>query len=565
MRTRLGEEPSKACLDKVQMMDSSPALLKDENFLKFCRDCIVKPYEFKISEEKTMWMKPLPDFRKEVQDWQQSFQEIAKGTEMFFLGKGTSGKIRNWNEIKDAMKKFEDGPSCENMLYIIAARQLYVTYVMKTVVGSESFKLCEEKENGDVVIPDFACYPKNSGSARCTSDYDVGLIGPKSGKVVVQYFEYFKANFKMTSDALLDNNIYAYDLEMAMPEIFVLGDNPGEDAEEHEKLLKEVKSKMLTDPDFQMQDLALAYFKVFMYKDNEESLLKKQALKYLSKDGDYAEPLKQWFENDKLEKIKAEFLKKCRSQKDEEIKECNSETYAKYVEKIANPSEKDEALLYSALSRIYASEAYLTRGAIRVVVGSQQMEKQKIKESLTALDHWTSLIENYGDMQKDYERECKKRMMNMYACLLKLSKYMWRAFESMNTLLNVLEKEKITSHADDNDFYTPMNEGTKAIERFSSAKPSPVQIANNWVKCFKDKGKSQIEKEYSDKECPEVKLGSLSKKNWAMYFLKDILDCSPNSPVLLKQVCVDKISYLVRAVNQRMLKLADKKRIVVKV
>ena len=241
-----------------------------EDFLRFCRDCIADHYGFEASDDKTMWTKPLPNFGKEVQTWPQSFRVIAKGTEKFFQKKGTSGKVRNWNEIKDEIKSVNKGKFCENMLYIIAARQLYVTYVMKKVSNSQSFQLCEETEDEDVVIPDFACYPKNSGSARCTSDYDVGLIGPKSGTVVDKYFKYFKDNFKMTSDALFDNNLYAYDLEMAMPEIFVLGKNPGKDAKQHEKFLKKFPSKVLQCPDFQMQDLALAYFKVFMYKIQSE-------------------------------------------------------------------------------------------------------------------------------------------------------------------------------------------------------------------------------------------------------------------------------------------------------
>jgi len=220
-----------------------------------------------------------------------------------------------------------------------------------------------------------------------------------------------------------------------------------------------------------------------------------------------------------------------------------------------------------ALSRIYASEAYLTRGAIRVVVGSQQMGKKKIQKNLIRLDHWTSLIENYGDMLKDYERECKNGNMNLYACLLKLSKYMWRAFSSMETLLDALKVENINTHTDDNDFYIPMKEGNDAIQRFSSAKPSPVKIANNWVKCFKDKAKPEILKKYSDKQCPdEGKLGDSSEKNWAMYFLKNVLNCSEDDNAQqLKDACINQISYLVRAVNQRMLEMANKSKITVKV
>lgn len=537
----LAGEPTPKCLaDAANINSNTP----DEEFIKFM-PCVVDSYAFKASTDKTMWLKQLPNFKEDL--GKESFNTIAESIEKFFMKKSDK-RIRNWEQTKEDISNI--GNTCQNMLFIVAARQLYVTYVLKKVCND--ITLCEEddKDKKTITIPPSACYPTNPGSARCTSDYDVGLIGPTSGSVVKKYSEYFKNKFGMSSDALFDNNVYAYDLEMAMSELFVLKGNGDEAAKKHKEFLVDLEKRAKEDVKYQMLDLALAYFKVFMYGKEEESKLKDQADKFLADDGQYKGALMYWYEN--LETRRKEF----ESDAEKGDKELDSMSqyragmYSWLVDFIKEPSRIPEtASFFSAIARTYASEAYLTRGAIRVVVGSQQMKSNFIENRLTLLDHWVSAIENYGDILKVYKRECKERDLKVRVCLLKLSKYMWRTFVSIQTLLG----------ASDINLKTGSDNDEEAIKRFLDARGKPVKITDNWVKCFKDAGKTEIAEQYSGKNCQDSQLEE-DTKNWVGEFLEKILGCDETIAKVIESNCIkDNISSLLRGVNMRMLLLANKK------
>ena len=545
-----GEEPSQDCLDRAKGITNT---ITDEDFVKFCEECIEKPYGFKASDDMKMWERPLPDFKDDFK--KASFDEIAKGAEIYFTKK-TDGKTRTWKKLKDLYESKFGADACKNMLHIVAARQLYVTYVMKKV-GPPDFKLCEtigNKGEEQIIIPTSACFPRNPGSARCTSDYDVSLIGPKAGGIVSKYWKYFKNTFGITSEALFDNNLYAFDLEMALPELFIAGESPGSIQKEHAEFLKEIRKKQATVANLQMQDIALAYFKVFMYKGAEESRLIKQAEKYLSKEP-YKSALKEWFK--KLKDAKQEYEKNQKkleedANNEEKVQDEWSEKYAWYSSSINNPAHKKyTARVNKALGGVYASESYLTKGAMRVIVGSQQMENRLITKELTPLDHWATALENYGDVWKEYNRECKDGKSNLYTCLLKLSKYMWRTFTSTKVLHDAFAKANIKDFKDENV------QQENAVQRFTNANPNAIVITKSWIKCFKDKGKPTIDTEYSDKDCSD---GNLEKKNWAKEFLTGVFDCKFDENKL-DSTCMERLSELVIAVNKRMLALTNKKEI----
>ena len=67
------------------------------------------------------------------------------------------------------------------------------------------------------ILPECSCYPSPIGSATATSDYDVSLIGPKSGDLVANFNDKFNEIFQKHSETFFDTNIYAYALEYAMP------------------------------------------------------------------------------------------------------------------------------------------------------------------------------------------------------------------------------------------------------------------------------------------------------------------------------------------------------------
>ena len=81
---------------------------------------------------------------------------------------------------------------------------------------------------------------------------------------------------------------------------------------------------------------------------------------------------------------------------------------------------------------LYAAEAYHTRGAIRHVVQGMQMkaiERGEFNTPLLTYDLWVSMIENWGDANKEYAH-CGPNVF-IAACLNKMSKYLWRMFNAM--------------------------------------------------------------------------------------------------------------------------------------
>lgn len=84
-----------------------------------------------------------------------------------------------------------------------------------------------------------------------------------------------------------------------------------------------------------------------------------------------------------------------------------------------------------AKALIYAAEAYHTLGAIRHVVGVTQMKIVSLKTGLTTNDLWVSMIENWGEANKEYGH-CGG--IPLEECFLKMSKYLWRTFNAMRLI-----------------------------------------------------------------------------------------------------------------------------------
>ena len=133
------------------------------------------------------------------------------------------------------------------------------------------FKLvpCATTVDEKIVNPDSGvCYPAPPyGSATCTSDYDVGLVGKNSGYLTETFNKYFKDEFGKPSELVFDTNVYAFTLEFAMP--FNFDKLPAYFAEEV------VQNEQTIN--FKMQEVASAYFKVFKYNPNFFNILKTAA------------------------------------------------------------------------------------------------------------------------------------------------------------------------------------------------------------------------------------------------------------------------------------------------
>ena len=130
------------------------------------------------------------------------------------------------------------------------------------------------------------------------------------------------------------------------------------------------------------------------------------------------------------------------------------------------------------MALIYAAEAYHTRGAIRHVVGGSQIKVISIVTSklsqLSDLDLWVSMIENWGESNKEYNHN---KNDPMETCFLKMSKYMWRTFNAMRLL-----RDRIPAS---------LNKGT--LIHFGDQYKDPEFAMKMWLD-YKKQGKTVIPK-----------------------------------------------------------------------
>ncbi|XP_022797061.1 uncharacterized protein LOC111335428, partial [Stylophora pistillata] len=242
----------------------APAITDDVQPLK---TQIADAYGFVKDPNKDQW-KTLPSFEGKI--GKRGWAEAARLAEQFF---------RNNNNHATPWKHLLATRTPINLLYITAARYLFVTHVLWV---KSNRKLIACKENRDkysnliesFVIPtDKVCFPLPYGSATYKSDYDVGLIGKDSGTVTQSFNQYFQAappnGFGKPSELVFDTNVYAFTLEFAMPKMFLK--LPEKFADKVDKLEMKVKYKM--------QELASAYYKVFKYNNNFFTVLKQSAQK----------------------------------------------------------------------------------------------------------------------------------------------------------------------------------------------------------------------------------------------------------------------------------------------
>ena len=82
------------------------------------------------------------------------------------------------------------------------------------------------------------------------------------------------------------------------------------------------------------------------------------------------------------------------------------------------------------LGRLYAAEAYHSRGSLRYVVGGMQLKDEKIKANLTLLDLWCTMLENWGDAMKVY-KEAIAEKSPVEETLTQMSKYLLRTWKTL--------------------------------------------------------------------------------------------------------------------------------------
>lgn len=207
-------------------------------------------YRFVKDPKKDMWISQ-PNFKGELET--SEFITAADRVKKFF------DRNNDWETTKKN-PEFRTKDSCLNLLYITAARYLLVIHVLY-IQSNKKLIPCSKTTDKKIVIPDSGvCYLEPYGTASCTSDYDVGLIGKNAGYLTESFNLYFQGGngFGKPSELVFDTNVYAFTLEFAMP--FLFTKLPA-------KLTTGVAKREQT-VDFQMQELASAYYKVFKYNAN---------------------------------------------------------------------------------------------------------------------------------------------------------------------------------------------------------------------------------------------------------------------------------------------------------
>ena len=218
--------------------------------LAWIKTNIVDRYAFEKDSTRDIWTSQ-PDFK------------AALGTPEFIAAAGRVKTFFDRNNDWETSKKnpeFRTKDSCTNLLYITAARYLLVTHILYEQSGKK-LAPCARTVDEKIVIPDSGvCYPAPYGSATCTSDYDVGLVGKDAGFLTEKFNAYFQGvnGFGKPSELVFDTNVYAFTLEYAMPFLFTkLPVNFAKDVEKNEQTIN-----------VKMQELASAYYKVFKYNEN---------------------------------------------------------------------------------------------------------------------------------------------------------------------------------------------------------------------------------------------------------------------------------------------------------
>ena len=208
---------------------------------------IVDRYNFVKDPTRGIWTK-LPVFKDELGT--PEFSAAADRVKKFF------DRNKDWETTKHN-PAFRTKDDCTKLLYITAARYLFVTHILYVESGGKLIP-CVRTEDNKIEIPESGiCYPEPYGSASCTSDYDVGLVGKDAGFITEKFNDYFQGanGFGRPSALVFDTNLYAFTLEYSMPLLF---------AKLPTKFPKRVvKNEQKTL--YKMQELASAYYKVREY------------------------------------------------------------------------------------------------------------------------------------------------------------------------------------------------------------------------------------------------------------------------------------------------------------
>ena len=301
------------------------------------KEKIVDRYGFEKAGDKDVWVKQ-PNFKDDLGT--NEFVTAANRVKSFF------DKHSDWETTKGS-PAFRSDYSCLNLLYITAARYLLVTHVLYTESDGKVVP-CERDADHDIEIPDSVCYPTPYGSASCTSDYDVGLIGKDAGYVIEKFNNYFESSngFGKPSEIVFDTNVYAFTLEYAMPSLFAglpTGFSSG------------VQKNEITI-NYRMQELASAYYKVFKYNNKFfQTMVEGAKMAIKDTESESKSKLNVWLDTFKEMNAKAPMKLGGRLNSQEALRRAHNNEYEKYVKGMSEKGGYKQAFLGNYIPTVFVS------------------------------------------------------------------------------------------------------------------------------------------------------------------------------------------------------------------
>ena len=428
---------------KYEESESSPEFKDDA--VKFFKDCIVDYFGFKMipnptDDDTTNFIafdeKTFPNFaqKESFGPLHSSFNPIAKAIEVFFTKSG-SWKNLVTDEFFKYVRPNTEFVVCKNLLFVVAARYAYYTNKLSQLTEYR-LTLCKKDSKGRYYLPDSVCYPENAGSLTCTSDADVGLVGKNAGVAIDEYNKAI-AQLKCStgskkvncdSETMMDNNMFAYSLELATPKMFVYEDK--EQNKQHEGMIKDLENmdKLLS---IKMLDIAQAALQSIRQGDEpfynriKDEVLSLSGIPKISKVADALAGLIESFGSKEPGK--------------------SHETYGVFVEQIGKCIYGDgkqnykNALEDIRIAHVTASGSYHSFGAVRAVVVAMQMKQSQMIDQLSLNDYIASAIENLGYAQGKVTG-CSSSAPQ---CITDASKYVWRTLACLKAAQDIFVKRSI--------------------------------------------------------------------------------------------------------------------------
>uniref|UniRef100_A0A7M5UE89 Uncharacterized protein n=1 Tax=Clytia hemisphaerica TaxID=252671 RepID=A0A7M5UE89_9CNID len=434
-----------------------------EDAVKFFKKCIVDLFGFRMEsnpedQDRTNFIafKDVPTFEeREMQNFnpmKDAFEPFAKVMEIFLIKAGGWERLLKDKFFKDHRGSFM---ICKNLLYVVGARYAYYTYLL-WIVSKRKIGFCRKnKKTGQFYLPKSICIPGQIGSLTCTSDADVSLVGQESGDTVVAYNKYFEnlecnlpetlPNEKCGSDRMMDNNVYAYSLELAAPEIFL--PNNAADKEQVKMFNNRKAALEEIDQNYRAKWLDLLFAILQSFRQDAGGVFKFRFDVYLLELLD-DQRLKKSFEEiaegfkDKDTKKKQEAYNAIVLSIQEQLKKDSKEdskepTDTKKDSKEDTKEDIKKVIFDLRSSLLKAAESYHSFGAIRTIVVAGQMGKVQIMKRLSLNDYIASAIENFG-YAREHMYEGGKRDESNKEYLYNGSKYLWRIFACLKAARDLL-------------------------------------------------------------------------------------------------------------------------------